>query len=359
MEGGEQKRKVVVVGGGMAGGLLAKNLQFAADVVLIDPKEYYEISWADLRSMVEPSFAERTLIKHSQYLVNGTVITSPAINVTEREVLIDEGRTVPYDYLVIATGHADSVPLSKNDRINQFQEDNKKIKSSSSILIIGGGPTGVELAGEIATDYPEKKVTLVHKGSRLLEFIGPKASAKAQKWLKSKRVEVLLEQTVDVDYVSEGTREFKTSAGKSITADCYFVCVGRPVGSQWLKESILSESLDDYGRLMVDQNLRVKGRSNIFAIGDITDVREIKQGYLAINHAMMVTKNLKLLMNGEEESKLAIYKPPTSTIAMVSLGRKSGIMQLPFTTIGGRLPGWIKSKDLFVGKTRKAMGITS
>ena len=357
--GGEERSKVVVVGGGMAGGLLAKNLQFAADVVLIDPKEYFEITWADLRSMVEPSFAEKTLIKHSQYLVNGRVITSPAVSVTERDVLINDGRTVPYDYLVIATGHADSVPRNKNERISQFQEDNKKIKSSSSILIIGGGPVGVELAGEIATDYPDKKVTLVHKGSRLLEFIGPKASAKAQKWLKSKRVEVLLNQTVDVDSASEGTREFTTSAGKTITADCYFVCVGRPLASKWLKESILSESLDDYGRLMVDQNLRVKGRSNIFAIGDITDVHEIKQGYLAQSHAVVVTKNLKLLMKGGEESKLAIYKPPTSTMAVISLGRKSGIMQLPFTTISGRVPGWIKSKDLFVGKTRKMMGINT
>jgi apoptosis-inducing factor 2 len=49
------------------------------------------------------------------------------------------------------------------------------MESSQSILVVGGGSVGVELAGEIATDYPGKKVTLVHKGPRLLEFIGPKA----------------------------------------------------------------------------------------------------------------------------------------------------------------------------------------
>lgn len=59
---------------------------------------------------------------------------------------------------------------------NLSMTDNEKIKGAKSILIVGGGPTGVELAGEIAFDYPEKDVTLVHNGYRLLEFIGPKAS---------------------------------------------------------------------------------------------------------------------------------------------------------------------------------------
>lgn len=130
----------------------------------------------------------------------------------------------------------------------------------------------MELAGEIAVDYPEKNVTLIHRGPRLLEFIGQKASNKALNWLKSKRVEVLLEQSVDLDSITEGERVFTTSAGKSITADCHFVCVGRPLGSTWLQETILKESLDKSGRLMVDENLRVKGRRNIFAIGDITDI---------------------------------------------------------------------------------------
>lgn len=151
--------------------------------------------------------------------------------------------------------------------------EHEKIKSSSSVLIIGGGRRGVELAGEIATEYPEKKVTLVHKGSRLLEYLGPKASVKALKWLKKKDVEVLFEQTIDADSVSEGQKEFKTSAGKSVAADCHFVCTGWPLASSWLKETVLGKSLDEHGRLMVDRNLRVKGRKNVFAIGDITDVK--------------------------------------------------------------------------------------
>lgn len=141
-------------------------------------------------------------------------------------------------------------------------------------MIVGGGPTGVELAGEIAVDFPEKDITLVHNGSRLLEFIGPKASDKALKWLRSKKVDVKLEQRVDLNSIpdSNGSKTYHTSAGETIRADCHFVCTGKPLGSAWLNDTVLKNNLDNRGRLMVDEYLRVKGRKNIFAIGDITDI---------------------------------------------------------------------------------------
>jgi len=85
-------------------------------------KEYFEITWASLRSMVEPSFAERSVINHRDYLTNGNIVTSNAVNVTETEVLTSDGDRIHYDYLVIATGHADDVPQSRRERLNQFKE---------------------------------------------------------------------------------------------------------------------------------------------------------------------------------------------------------------------------------------------
>ncbi|KAG1327837.1 apoptosis-inducing factor 2-like [Cocos nucifera] len=351
-----ERRKVVVVGGGVAGALLAKTIQSYAEVVLIDPKEYFEIPWANLRSKVEPSVAEKTIINHSDYFVHGKIITSSATNVTETEVVTAEGRKVAYTHLVIATGHAAYTPRCRRDRLEQFQEENTKIKISGSILIIGGGPMGVELAAEIAVDYPEKKVTIVHSGPRLLEFIGRRAANKTLHWLKSKKVEVHLDQSVDIDSISEADRVFKTSAGETITADCYFYCVDQPVSSSWLQNSLLKDCINKNGRLMVDEHLRVKGQKNIFAIGDITDVPEIKQGFLAQRHAIVVAKNLKLLINGAKESRLAKYKPAT-TMAMVSLGRKDAVAQFSFVAMIGFLPGFIKSKDLFVHRTRQQMGL--
>ncbi|XP_047257479.1 uncharacterized protein LOC107854653 [Capsicum annuum] len=121
------------------------------------------------------------------------------------------------------------------------------------MLIVRGGLTGVEPTAEIAVDFPTKKVRLVHRGSRLLEFIGESAINKALNWLTSNKVEVIL-----------------GSGGETTVADCHFLCNCTPFGSAWLKETILKDN--GCGRVMVDPSLRINGRNNIFAIGDITDV---------------------------------------------------------------------------------------
>ncbi|KAK8543402.1 hypothetical protein V6N13_136086 [Hibiscus sabdariffa] len=71
MESGVRTKK----GGGIAGSLHAKTTQFDADLTLNDPnrKEYLEFTWANLRNMVEPSFADRSLINHRDYLSNGSI----------------------------------------------------------------------------------------------------------------------------------------------------------------------------------------------------------------------------------------------------------------------------------------------
>ncbi|XP_073126517.1 uncharacterized protein [Henckelia pumila] len=357
MEGftGEKKR-VVVVGGGVGGSLIAQTLQNDADVVLIDPKEYLEIPWAILRAMVEPSFAERILINHSDYLPKARVVTSAAAGITGTHVLTAQGHSIGYDYLVIATGHAHTGDFTKAERLRYFQAEQEKIKSANSILIVGGGPTGVELAAEISVDFPDKKVTLVHRGSRLLEFIGEKAGKKALNWLTSKKVEVILNQSVSLDSQTDGV--YETSGGERIVADCHFLCAGQGIGSSWLKETILRDSLDTEGRLMVDANLRIKDHPNAFAIGDITDIPELKLGFLANNHALVAAKNLKLLMSGRNKTKLSTYKPGPAA-AIVSLGRREGIMQIYCLTLSGRIPGMMKSGDLFVTKSRKERGLRS
>ncbi|KAL8147428.1 uncharacterized protein LOC141707858 [Apium graveolens] len=350
-------KRVVVIGGGVAGSVVAKSLQFISDLTLIDSKEYFEIPWADLRAMVEPSFAERSLIYHKDYLTNAQIITSKAIDVKEDQVVTADGRSIAYDYLVIASGHNDPYPETRTERLKQFHSDFEKIKSSHSILIVGGGPTGVELAGEIAVDFPEKKVTLVHNGSRLLEMLGPKAAKKTLDWLISKKVDVKFNQKVNLSNIVEGSKEYSTSSGEIIKADSHFLCIGKPLASEWLKETVLRDSLDESGMLMVDANLRIKSCNNIFAIGDITDLKEMKQGYLAKEHSAVVAKNIKILISGGNEDKMSTYEPASNAIAIVTLGRSNAVAQFPFLTVSGFIPTLIKSKDLFVGKTRKLMGL--
>ena len=88
-------------------------------------------------------------------------------------------------------------------------------------------------------------------------------------------------------------------------------------------------------------------------------IQELKQGYLAEQHALVAAKNVKLLIKGENEKRLATYKPASSALAFVSLGRREAVAQIFCITIVGRLPGLIKSGDLFVGKTRKQLGLSS
>ncbi|KAM3200824.1 hypothetical protein P3L10_033187 [Capsicum annuum] len=352
---GAEKKNVVVTGGGVAGSLVAKSLQNEANVYLIDEKEYFEITWASLRSMVEPEFAKRSVISHSEYLPHAKIVTSAAVNITDTDVFTAQGSRIRYDYLVVATGHTQNSARTKTEKISQYQIGSMKRLSAKSILIVGGGPTGVELAAEIVVDFPDKKVTLVHRGSRVLEFIGESASRKTLNWLTSNKVEVILGQSVDLNSSSDGV--YRTSGGETIVADCHFICIGKSIGSSWLKETILKDSLDTQGRLMVDSNLRVKGHNNIFGIGDITDIPELKQGYLAQSHAKIAAKNIALLTKGAKDEKLAIYKPATKALAIVSLGRKKAVAQFPCFSIAGRVPGMIKSGDLFVGNTRKGLGL--
>lgn len=353
---GAGRKRVVVVGGGVGGSLVAKTLQDYADVFLIDSKEYFEITWASLRSMVEPSFAKRSVINHSEYLPNAHIITAPAVDLTDNEVLTAQGQAIAYDYLVIATGHQDDGAFTMAEKLQHYQAEHEKIKSANSVLIVGGGPTGVELAGEIAVDFPDKKVTIVHRGNRLLDFVGEKAGRKALNWLVSKKVEVILGQSVNLDDVSDGI--YKTSGGETIRADCHFKCTGKPIASSWLQKTMLGSSLDDRGRLMVDANLRVKGFEKVFGIGDITDIPELKQGFLAQQHAVAVAKNVRLLIEGRKEREMAKHKPGPA-IAIVSLGRREAVSQIMCVSMVGHIPGMIKSGDLFVGKTRKQLGLRS
>lgn len=116
--------------------------------------------YAGMRCIVEPTFAERSVIKHSEYLKTGRVVQSAAASVSGSEVITAAGDHVPFDFLVIATGTTYDGPSTKAERVQGYEAKSKKVRAANSVLIVGGGPVGVELAGEIATDFPEKKVIM-------------------------------------------------------------------------------------------------------------------------------------------------------------------------------------------------------
>lgn len=85
--------------------------------------------------------------------------------------------------------------------------------------------------------------------------------------------------------------------------------------------------------------------------------QEIKQGYWSQKHAGIAEKNLRVMMSGGDERKMGSYKTHSSVKVVVSLGRQDAVAQFPWITSIGLVPGLIKSKDLFVGKTRKQLGL--
>lgn len=78
--------------------------------------------------MVEPSFGERIAINHSDYLPNVQIVASTAANVTDREVITADGQSYAYDYLVIATGHKDSFPKTRAERLTHYEAGEWKTK---------------------------------------------------------------------------------------------------------------------------------------------------------------------------------------------------------------------------------------
>lgn len=74
-----------------------------------------------MRATVEPSFAERTLIDHSEYLHKAHIVTSAATNITGDEVVTAQGRLIGYDYLVIATGHPGPTQFTKSEKLKCYQ----------------------------------------------------------------------------------------------------------------------------------------------------------------------------------------------------------------------------------------------
>ncbi|KAK9114838.1 hypothetical protein Syun_021635 [Stephania yunnanensis] len=120
LAGGE--KVAVLIGGRVAGAFLPKSLQFHANVVFIDPKEYFEIPRASLRAMVEPSFAKRCVVNHNDYFRNGRIVISYAVNITDNSVFIADGNQITYDYLVVALGHNAYVPKTMTERLKQYEE---------------------------------------------------------------------------------------------------------------------------------------------------------------------------------------------------------------------------------------------
>ncbi|MGD1822824.1 MAG: NAD(P)/FAD-dependent oxidoreductase [Pleomorphochaeta sp.] len=346
-------KTVVVVGGGISGLKLIKDLSNNKEIklILIEPKDYIEVPYAQLRALVEPqTFSPKIREKYSVLIKNVQHIMTKAKKIDDNKLILANKEEVSFDYLVIATGtsfrnwpYLKSSVKNIEKRQKEVEESALELENASSVLIIGGGSVGVELAGEIAYKYKNKEITIVDNNPRILNGLNEKMTKRSTEILNDMGVKIINNTRLIKD--KEGF--YKDKTGKKYQADIIYQAVGVNINSNWVKTSNIP--LNERKAIEVEPDLRVKGYNNIFAIGDINDVPELKLGALATMQAGLTAKNIVKLIN-DPEKPLKKYKP-SKPMSFIPIGKKLGAVQLPFGHPHFLIS--IKQKDLFVSRTLK------
>ena len=344
-----KSKKILIAGGGFAGARVAQDLVSAgfSNVTLVDRKDYFEVTYATLRGLIEPeTLGQRARMKFADF-ITAHFLQGEVSRLSEHAALVS-GETIDFDYAVVATGSRyKTLPLTKShqataleDRHTEFDAWHRDLEAASDILILGGGAVGVELAGEIAHAYPAQSVTLAEGTSTLLGELRPKAGSIAKEQLQKLGVTVLL------DTMLQANDELL------VRADLVYRCLGLTPNTQ-LMEPYFSKNLDDNNRIKVDQYLRVEGTPHIYAIGDCANVPEGKMGYAADKQGAAVATNIIRFVNGKRPKP---YKP-SPMMALVPVGPEMGLVQLPFCVTTFRPLVGMKQNDLFIAKQFSNMGV--
>jgi apoptosis-inducing factor 2 len=366
------KQRIVVVGGGAAGHKIAYAMQHAADITLVDPKDYLEVPMAVPRLMVAPGSLP-ALISYREFLPKAALVQGWLKEVRERSIIVETsappGRTeVPYDYLVLATGsnyEGDLVkPVSGHvgERLQHFRAVRKHLEGAGRVLIVGGGAVGIEVAGEIAETFPGKRVTVVEAGPRILPLTSEKPRRWAAEFLRGRGVEILTgERIVQPASTPSGNLDPRggqavTDKGTRIDYDVGLWCVGLKPDASYL-QTHFPEALDERGLIKVSADLRMIGQPHTFAVGDITDLPD--KGALWVKyHAKVAIKNLQRLIASPTAALVHYKRPMPRTTMLVTLGRRNGVMDLPF---GKSRAGWLvrklKAEHMLVPGYRKGIGL--
>lgn len=362
-------RRVVIIGGGFAGVSLAKTLAPAAEkkglrVTLVDGKSYFDLNFATVRALVDTSQAREITVPYQDFSWAGKVSLVTAkltsVNEAEKKVVLSNGQELSYDVLVIALGLLQASDLLKAsvqsaaEREALMQKANAELRACRSVMIVGGGYSGVELAGEIATDLPNIKVTLCHSGARLMHtFPNEAASQYLKSSLENLGVTVLLNEKMDAGdrerLAADPKSGFTTSGGQRIMPDLIYWCTGNKLNSAMLPPKWLNGA----GAVQVDEFLQVVGTKDVYALGDINSFPEDKKAMAANAQGEHLGKNL--LKGSPAQHKK--YKPGKS-LAGVAVGRKVGMIAFEKKVMTGWVPTKLKAQTMFVPHMRKQLGTT-
>ena len=364
------KPKVVILGGGFGGLAAARALHKAADVTVVDRHNYqtflpllYQVSTAGLAA------------DHVAYPIRGALRKTPvkfrmgspiSIDHKNKEVKLDSSELLKFDHLIVALGSvtADfgipgvseftlgmkSVAEALNIRaeiMRRFEdlcrfEDETKL----SITVIGGGPTGVEMAGAIAelirgplkSDQAQAashiSISLIEAGPRLLPPFAPSLSARTKKDLEKLGVKVLLNAAVqEVEH-----RKIKLKDGSTIASEITIWAAGVKGN-----DAIAQLNLPTAGtRVAVEPTMQVKNYPYIWALGDIAASVDKNGNQLpmvapvAIQQGKFIAKQIARVSKSQ---KLASFKYLDKG-SMATIGRNKAVVQVRGIRISGAI-AWL------------------
>lgn len=364
----EEAKHIVIVGGGFAGLKLARKLNghAAYRVTLIDRHNYhqfqplfYQVATASLEAS-SISFPLRKIFQKSK---NVRIRIAELIRVdAERNMIRTTFGDIQYDYLVLATGadtnyfgneHLKQYAFPMKTTVEAMQlrnrivenleaaacaKDEETLQRHLNIVVVGGGPTGVELSGAISEmkqfilqkDYPELDISKMHiylleSSPNVLNAMSPSAKTKARQYLTKMGVEVHT-QTAVQDY--DG-KQALLKDGSTIPAALLIWAAGIRGN---MPSGIAPDLIAPGNRVKVDAANKVLGSDNIFALGDIAFMEnpDFPKGLpqlanVAIAEADHLAENFKRAASGRPDFQPFNFKYQGS---MATVGRNKAVVDL-------------------------------
>lgn len=362
--------KVVVIGGGFAGLRLVRKLcrDPSTHVTLVSDHTTFRYSPALYRTATghrrnESIIPIASVVKDYP---NVTFIHAKATSIDRqsRTIELSGGQKLHYDYCVIAIGVVTSyfgIPgieehaysIKSGAEVNEFKKHlhdtmTEQNDTDRNYVIVGGGPTGVELASALGAyvtriakkhrvPHPKVHIELIEAAPRLLPSMSQRASNLAFKRLKQLRVKVMLSKHVEAE--NETTL---TVAGRSIPTQTVIWTAGVTNNPFFLRNKD-QFTLDDKKRVVVDGHLRVDAHT--FVIGDNCNAKYAGLAISAVRNANYVAWFLKWNRRGYKTTRFWPFIP----ISVVPLGQKRAVFQWGKIVFDGYLGGFLRLLGDIVG----------
>jgi len=375
--GNSKKQRIIILGAGFAGLRLARALNGTDyEVFLIDKHNYHQfqpLMYQVATARLEPSSISFPLRKVFQHSKNVNIrITEVSRIDTEARIVYTPIGDLSYDRLVIGLGcttnyfgntriqsHSfpmKSVPqaMALRNRILKTFEDTivagpDELQSLLNFVIVGGGPTGVELAGAMAEmkknilpkDYPgvdfsRFTIYLLEGSPHTLNAMSEISKVKSQQYLDSLGV-IVKTGTVVEDYDGSTVR---LRGGETISARNLIWAAGVTAN---VLQGIPAASITRGNRLITNRYGEVQGLDGVYAVGDIAYMETPKypKGHpqlanVAISQAIFFAKNFKRELKGKSRLEFEYHNKGT----MATVGKRKAVVDLPGLSFQGRL-AWL------------------